>query len=586
VLNFNYKSGLKTLFCFPWIIPASMILSCLLLLPSLQIGFFFDDYFFLYQLSKENTSALPLDLYAFDFDFCKKFLHPWWSSPDLKIRFFRPLSSFFYGLDYSLFEEKIIYYHLHSMLWWIALLGAWGMIYKDVLPGFVGVLALLLCALGDAHGMAATWSANRNALVASVPIFWGLWAHIRWRQYGWSAGRWISICGYFLGLLGGELAVSALCYVASYEVLAGPGSMRKRIGSLIPLALICFLYVLVYRMYDFGVARSGSYIDPIGEFSLYAAAAAVRLPILAGDALLGLSADFWFVSSHVELFLAFLGIAALGMFYWGWQWGPLGSQEEELSFRWLAWGSALSLLPAVAAMPTGRQVLCTTFGASALVAGLMWKAWMVFNGNVIISKSKKIFLCFLAAWLGFAHLLIAPVYLVFVQYFYLHLDETTHELAKEMDQPEMQGRDIVLLHAPDHPIGLFTFPIIAVKNVYVPNNWTLLSMSQYDHVITRVDERSLRLRLLHGSLMRSPIETIFFRGLFKEGDKVDQGLFQATVEQVERFCPTQVLFEFNTSLDDSSWLFLLWQEGHLSEQRLPPIGQSVEIKKIPGPSGL
>ena len=83
------------------------------------------------------------------------------------------------------------------------------------LAGTGGVPALFLFAVDESHLFAALWLANRNALVAAVPVLFGLCAHLRWREDGWRWGLPLSLGGYVVGLLGGETALGALAYLAA-----------------------------------------------------------------------------------------------------------------------------------------------------------------------------------------------------------------------------------------------------------------------------------------------------------------------------------------------------------------------------------
>jgi hypothetical protein len=41
-----------------------------------------------------------------------------------------------------------------------------------------------------------------------------------------------------------------------------------------------------------------------------------------------------------------------------------------------------------------------------------------------------------------------------------------------------------------------------------------------------------------------------------------------------------------SALEDSSWLFLIWKDGHLERFHFPPIGESVRIPFSPPPTAL
>ena len=101
-----------------WII----LLGVVLHLPSLGIGFYVDDY--LHQLVLRGEAPMhPLALYDFGelADWTDREgdvgSFPWWSTPDWKARFFRPLSSATIWLDHAIFGDFALGYQLVSLGW-------------------------------------------------------------------------------------------------------------------------------------------------------------------------------------------------------------------------------------------------------------------------------------------------------------------------------------------------------------------------------------------------------------------------------------------------------------------------------------
>src|SRR6185436_13829292 len=110
---------------------------------------------------------------------------------------------------------------------------------------------LLLFVIDDGHWQALGWLSGRHGLVALAPALLGVAAHLRWREDGWRWGLPLSLVGYAVGLLGGEMALQALAYVAAYELLH-KDSLWQRIKSLAPAAVLVFLYLLLYRSLGYG----------------------------------------------------------------------------------------------------------------------------------------------------------------------------------------------------------------------------------------------------------------------------------------------------------------------------------------------
>jgi hypothetical protein len=118
-------------------------------------------------------------------------LLPWWTTPDLRIAFFRPLAALTHWLDYRLWPDSAPLMHAHSLLWAALCVAAGTLLYRRLVapdsPMVAGVAAYLF-AIDSARGGAMSSLAIRNALIA---LFFGVLtvlAHVRWRQWGWRSG--------------------------------------------------------------------------------------------------------------------------------------------------------------------------------------------------------------------------------------------------------------------------------------------------------------------------------------------------------------------------------------------------------------
>src|SRR5262245_54797286 len=107
-----------------------VILSVLLALPTLAIGFYADDHAQLVALEHAvpGLDWSPLDLYRFSSGdpaevqaAVKEGLGPWWTDPHLRARFMRPLTSALLALDHLLYGRSAAFYHLTSVAFYALL---------------------------------------------------------------------------------------------------------------------------------------------------------------------------------------------------------------------------------------------------------------------------------------------------------------------------------------------------------------------------------------------------------------------------------------------------------------------------------
>jgi hypothetical protein len=213
-------------------------------------------------------------------------LFPWWTAPDLKLAFFRPLTSATHALDHVLWPDSAPAQLAHNLVWLaIALVLVWGFYRRFIAVRWIAVLALALYALDDARGPVVGWIANRNALVALVCALPALAAHDRWRREGWQPGRWLGPLVFAVSLCAGESAIAILAYIAAHALWLDRGSWRERIIALAPYGILLVAWRIAYAHMGYGVAGSGIYLDPGADPIGFFGAAVPRIAYLLQDQL-------------------------------------------------------------------------------------------------------------------------------------------------------------------------------------------------------------------------------------------------------------------------------------------------------------
>ncbi|HEX9007142.1 MAG TPA: hypothetical protein VF889_07600, partial [Bacteroidota bacterium] len=247
-------------------------LAVALALPSAWTGWQMDDLLHRYMLlgypdvSGKRTS--PLDLFYFmDGDsahaqvLMDAGVTPWWTLPTIRLSFWRPLSSLTHWLDYRLWPDSSVLMHLQSLLWFALLVFAAALLYRRLLGHvWLAGLAALLFTLDDAHGLAAGWLANRNALVAGVLGVATLLAHDRWRRDAWRPGSVLGPLLLLLSLLAGEMALGTCAYLVAYAAFADPAARRARLLTLLPFAVVAVGWLGAYTLMGYGTRGSGFYV--------------------------------------------------------------------------------------------------------------------------------------------------------------------------------------------------------------------------------------------------------------------------------------------------------------------------------------
>ncbi len=470
----------------------SLLAALVLALPTVWMGFINDDFIHLLILEGFPSLASPYDLFRFaggDPEGLQRMIakgpYPWWTLPELKLAFWRPLSSALAVLDHSLFGRNPVGYHLHSLAWYLGMVALFGTLLRRFLPGAVASLALFLFAIDGAHFLVAGWIANRNALVAAVPALFGVWMHLEWRELRRPWALPLSLVGLTVGLLGGETALGVFAYLLAYEVLGARDGVKERARALAPAALLGLAYLVSYKLSGYGASGSGSYVDPVGEPGRYLLAVLGRVPALLCGLLLEVPADLWAFSTSTRPMLVGMGLLALGLLAWllrtAW---PELTGDERRHCRWLFLGAALSLLPVAATFPSNRLLLVPSLGGSVAVAVVLVSAWR--------SRARGWRPRGMAAGAGvlaLSHLVLAPLLwpmmTLFIRTFESQTEPILQTLEHELDRKRLPEQRVVILPLPNPLLGMYAPMRMATRGMPVPLAWWTLSLSPEPHVLTR-----------------------------------------------------------------------------------------------------
>jgi hypothetical protein len=346
-------------------------LAVLLTLPSLGAGLLFDDWH--YQLLAQKYEGpvgllhSPLDTFRLidgnpqhNFRLIDYGFLPWWTDPNVKGAFWRPLASLTHWLDYSLWPESPALMHAQSILWYAALVAVVTLLYRR----FMGVtatagLAAILYAIDDAHGLPVTLLANRNALIAAFFGVLCLLAHDRWRRNRWRAGAFVAPILLAASLLAKEEGIATFGYLAAFALFLDPAPGPRRAASLIPYAIVLVAWRAAWSHLGYGVAHVELYVDPLREPLRFASDLAMRAPIyLLGQLAMPPSDLAMLLEGKAELVFV-LAATAFGAVVIA-LWWPMLRQNRPARF-WLT-GLLLSLVPISTAFPSDRMLLFPGLG--------------------------------------------------------------------------------------------------------------------------------------------------------------------------------------------------------------------------------
>ena len=562
------------------LVATAVVLTLALSLPSLELGFSIDDHHLLGLIDgRAGLKAEGVNLYT---DFEEGMPLPWWTAPDARVDFLRPLSSALLRLDFALFGDAAFGYHVHALAWLALLVGTCGLMLSR-LPRRVAGLALFAVAVEEAHALTAGVLCNRHALVAAAITLVGLHLHLRWREDGWRPGAWLAPPVFALGLGAGETALAVLAYVPAYELFGAAGHRRQRLRAGAPTIGLALAYVAVYKAAGFGSKSFNFYLDPFGAPVEFLIELPRHVAALLAGLLTGFPASLW-VSGEgdYQTPLVAIGMVASTVMIWGLHrvWPHLDA-ERRRSLWWLAGGLA-SMAPVALATPSDRQVQVPAIGFSVAFAILIEFAWQRFRGAAV--PYHRLAAATLGGALVLVHLGFAPISRVARQLALIEVNATIDEVSASLDDvPLSTGlQRMVLLNSTDILLSLYP-PIRQAFRRSVEIDWDVLSGAPFDHRVTRVGARTLVVEPLGGQLLDSSTERLLGPPRYAPGDVVHGRVFDVKILEVNERGPTRVAYEFRNDLDDPSFHLLMLRDGALHKISPPAVGASLVVAAAGNP---
>ncbi|HEY4393352.1 MAG TPA: hypothetical protein VGP64_04795 [Polyangia bacterium] len=580
-----------------------VLLGLCLVLPSLRAGFFADDYLQIAQLEGWSANPVgPLDLYSFvprDRTRLAALLDrgaPYFAAPNLELRFLRPLSSALMALDHALFGRRPVPYHVHTLLWYAALLALVGALYRRAAPRSLWLLAFLIFCLDDGHGLSVTFIAARNAVVSCVLVWLGLGAHLRWRIHGWRPGAVLAPLLGALGLAAGEMGLAALAYVVAWEICERRPGWRR---ALAPTALLVAVYLFIYRLLGAGAHGSGAYLDPFGDPLGYLAELPARLPLLFSNLILRTPVDFAFSDQHLRAALVVVGVVAAVVVA---LWLPRALRrlppDEAARVRWMGLGAAGALVVASPGLIGDRLLFAAGLGGAVVVACLLRDAWQLFR-----ARRGRLLAGLALLSLGLPNLVVAAVALPAKTIFLAKMFDGYRHLAREAEIAAPVPARVVLV-ALDDLFALQLLPARAFEQGRTPDELRpiargeggalggpdrlgelgggILSMAATPHRLRRTGPDTLELSTPEGSLLDGAWASIFRSPSLPlpRGSVVRTSYMTVTVLDDRAGRPTRASFQFTRPLDDPSLIFLVFRDGGLRRLTMPALGAVVELPQL------
>jgi hypothetical protein len=504
-------------------------------------------------------------------------LLPWWSCPDFRLSFWRPVSNITHRLDFTLWPKRAALMHLQNILWY----GVWtfcvALLYRRLIRiAWVAGLAGLLFAIDDAHALPACWIASRSTIIAATFAVVCLLLHDRWRRQGPWPWALLSGAAFSVALLSKESAIGICAYLFAYAVFLDRGSVRSRIARLAPYVLLAVLWQTAYRILGLGVSDSQFYIDPRGSPLHALKAVFERGPIvLFGQWGFPPAETVWLLTPagrHVFWLVAVVWLVVVFSCL-----VPLLKTERTAQFFFV--GMCLAAVPACLGMVSNRMLEYVGIGGIGLLAMLLSVLPQRCRRCERVSNRWFGRLVF-SALLSF-HFICAPFSFEISHWaFSRAMAQRDHLLARIAALGDLAGKTVLFPSPPHASYTSYLQIHLALAGQPMPDHAWALAPGYFSHEreaisCTRLDPYRLQIEMQNGI----PIQLERGRRQpLRVGDRVDLDGMTVTISEVNSAnLPTTMVFAFSEPLESSSMVWLSIVGKDLSLWSPPKIGETVSL---------
>jgi hypothetical protein len=495
------------------------------------------------------------------------------------------LSLLTHEIDDFLFPHNAFAIRAHGLLWFAALIVVVTLLYRKLMgvTTLAGVASVLF-AFDHAHGFAAGYVANRNAIIALLFGALAIYFHVDWRANGSRKGALLSAVFLTCALLSGESAVATIGYLFAYAAFLEAGNLRQRIKSLVPSVAVFTSWAVSYSSLGYGARGSGLYVDPLREPLQFVFATMERVPLLTmGQFLLPPAEAYNYAPKPLAIaiwlgaLLLLLSLIVVAL--------PLVRRNALARFWSL--GLFISLISVCSSHPNNRLLFFAGLGAMGLLSQL-WHGLVNGADWLLGSGLWRRFANGLVATVTAFHIFISPLLLPFAACSILLSSGVNRAIAKLAEEEDLADRDLVIVNSPDYFFVKLIPMVFTVEKYPKPRRLRALSIGPIPIDVTRMDSKSL-LVVYHGGILQTSLMELYRNAdiPMQPGQRIELRGLRIEITDVTRDNRASgARFTFDKNIDDPRFRWMKWDGSHYVPFQLPAVGETVHLPAAEVPYGI
>ncbi|MBN2195273.1 MAG: hypothetical protein JW751_20820 [Polyangiaceae bacterium] len=545
------------------------LLGFVLTIPAFFMGYVLDDHFLRQSaigssLYRERPSW---DLFSFvssqaDVSYYRErgILLAWWTPDSFRNHFFRPIASLVHAAHFRFLDGAPWVMHVVvAGLYAVTIYLCARLLLRLASSRVAAGIGTLLFAVNDAHAFSSGMVWGTNTMLCALLGLGALLLHDRWRHAKSMGGLLLFCLMFALSLLCSEGGLALMGYLLAHALLREEGSLRRRLLTLAPGALITAAYLIFYAVGQYGVKSSGVYQSPVDEPLGSLAAVAQKTAMLVGSQVVSFPPlTVALAAANAPAVMAGLALLLVAVFL------SRGFLRSNRSLRFFGAAMVLSIIPFAFGPLQDRLLLWSGLGAAGLLGELFA------TPAATLTRLQR----GVARGLLFTNAVVAAVFYVPSLYAYGLLEKPSQLLADAITE-----KDTVLFSAPLDIFSWYPPAIAAEKGRQWPQHFYFFYTGPETMVVGRTGERTFVANVEKG-WFRSPETERFTRSSqlpFALEDRVELELMTVTIEKVtEDGRPRLVHFEFKKDLSEFAWM--RWAAKGPVSCELPPIGSTMRLQ--------